>query len=42
MLSPAVGGQVLRAEIGYAGATVLLAGMLAGLYRQGNSARLAP
>jgi O-antigen/teichoic acid export membrane protein len=42
MLSPAVGGQVLRAEIGYAGTTILLAGMLAALYRQGSSTRVAP
>jgi O-antigen/teichoic acid export membrane protein len=41
MVSPAVHGQVLRAEIGYAGATVLLAFTLSVLYRRGTSARLA-
>jgi O-antigen/teichoic acid export membrane protein len=35
MLSPVVGDQLLRAEIGYAGATGLLALALALLYRQG-------
>jgi O-antigen/teichoic acid export membrane protein len=35
MLSPVVGDQLLRAEIGYAGATALLALALALLYRQG-------
>jgi O-antigen/teichoic acid export membrane protein len=34
MLIPAVGEQVLRAEIGYAGATALLAAELTALYRQ--------
>jgi O-antigen/teichoic acid export membrane protein len=42
MLSPVVHGQVWRTEIGYAGATALLALMLAVLYRRGSSARLAP
>ena len=37
MLSPAVGEEVLRAEIGYAGATALLAGFLFVLYRRGAS-----
>jgi O-antigen/teichoic acid export membrane protein len=36
MLSPVVGDQLLRAEIGYAGATGLLALALALLYRQGT------
>jgi O-antigen/teichoic acid export membrane protein len=40
MLIPAVSDQLLRAEIGYAGATGLLALTLAALYRQG-SRRLA-
>lgn len=35
MLLPAVSDQLLRTEIGYAGATALLALMLAGLYRRG-------
>jgi O-antigen/teichoic acid export membrane protein len=34
MLTPAVGEQVLRAEIGYLGATSLLALLLTGLYRR--------
>jgi O-antigen/teichoic acid export membrane protein len=38
MLTPAVGDQLLRAEIGYAGATALLAALLAGLYRRGSGA----
>lgn len=38
MITPAVGNQLLRAEIGYAGATALLAGALAGLYRRGTRA----
>ncbi len=37
MLTPAVGEQVLRAEIGYAGATALLALLLWTLYRQGST-----
>jgi O-antigen/teichoic acid export membrane protein len=36
MLIPAVSDQLLRAEIGYAGATGVLALMLAALYRQGG------
>ncbi len=35
MLSPVVGDQLLRAEVGYAGATALLVLALALLYRQG-------
>jgi hypothetical protein len=35
MFVPAVGEQVLRAEIGYLGATTLLAGLLGVLYRRG-------
>ena len=43
MLSPAVSDELLRTEIGYAGATLLLAGTLALLYRQGSrSAPAAP
>jgi O-antigen/teichoic acid export membrane protein len=42
MVSPLVSGEVWRAEIGYAGATVLLAGMLSLLYRRGSAVRLAP
>jgi O-antigen/teichoic acid export membrane protein len=34
MLTPLVGEQVLRTELGYAGATALLALMLTGLYRR--------
>jgi O-antigen/teichoic acid export membrane protein len=36
MVTPAVGDQLLRAEIGYAGATGLLALTLATLYRRGS------
>jgi O-antigen/teichoic acid export membrane protein len=36
MLSPAVGDELLRTEIGYAGAAGLLAGLLCALYRQGS------
>jgi len=43
MLVPAVSDQVLRVEIGYAGATALLALALAGLYRRGGApAQAAP
>jgi O-antigen/teichoic acid export membrane protein len=38
MVAPVVGDQLLRAEIGYAGATALLASLLAGLYRRGGAA----
>ncbi len=41
MVSPLVKGEVWRAEIGYAGATLLLSIMLGVLYRRGASARLA-
>jgi len=41
MLSPIVDEQVLRTEIGYVGATALLALTLAALYRRGTAARLA-
>ena len=37
MVSPVIGDQLLRAEIGYAGATALLALALALLYRQGTT-----
>ena len=40
MLSGAVADQLLRAEIGYAGATALLAFSLAVLYRRGSAERL--
>ncbi len=36
MLAPLVGEEVLRAEIGYAGATAALAGLLFVLYRRGS------
>jgi O-antigen/teichoic acid export membrane protein len=36
MVIPAVGDQLLRTEIGYLGATALLALMLTALYRRGN------
>ena len=36
MLTPAVSEQLLRTEIGYAGATALLAAALAVLYRGGS------
>jgi O-antigen/teichoic acid export membrane protein len=36
MLTPAVSNQLLRAELGYLGATMLLAGLLLRLYRQGR------
>jgi O-antigen/teichoic acid export membrane protein len=39
MLTPAVGEQLLRAEIGYAGATALLAFTLSSLYRRGSPAK---
>ena len=43
MFVPAVGEQVLRAEIGYLGATTLLAVLLGVLYRRGRIAtRSAP
>jgi O-antigen/teichoic acid export membrane protein len=38
MITPAISGQVLRAEVGYAGATALLALTLAVLYRRGAAA----
>jgi O-antigen/teichoic acid export membrane protein len=41
MLTPLVGEQVLRAEIGYCGATCLLAALLALLYRRSQSAPAA-
>ncbi len=41
MLTPLVGEQVLRAELGYLGATCLLAALLALLYRRGQSAPAA-
>ncbi|HEY4427494.1 MAG TPA: hypothetical protein VGN08_04755 [Solirubrobacteraceae bacterium] len=41
MVSPVLHGEVLRAEVGYAGATALLALTLSMLYRRGTYARLA-
>jgi len=41
MLSSPVGEQLLRVEIGYVGATALLALMLAALYRRGSGANAA-
>jgi O-antigen/teichoic acid export membrane protein len=41
MLSPVVNGPLLRTEVGYVGATALLALMLAWLYRRGTAARVA-
>jgi O-antigen/teichoic acid export membrane protein len=38
MLSPAIGDQLLRTEIGYCGATALLAALLGLVYRAGDSA----
>jgi hypothetical protein len=37
MLSPLVSDQLLRCEIGYAGATALLALLLGALYRRGSA-----
>jgi O-antigen/teichoic acid export membrane protein len=42
MLTPVVGEQVLRAELGYCGATTLLAALLALLYRRGHTDRRYP
>jgi O-antigen/teichoic acid export membrane protein len=42
MLIPAIGDQLLRAELGYAGATALLTAALAVLYRQGTRRRERP
>jgi O-antigen/teichoic acid export membrane protein len=39
LLLPVIHGQVLRAEVGYAGATGLLAALLALLYRAGSAQR---
>jgi len=41
MLSPVISGQVLRAEVGYAGATAMLAVLLAWLYRHSSPAAAA-
>jgi O-antigen/teichoic acid export membrane protein len=41
MISPVIGNEVWRAEAGYAGATAMLALLLAGLYRRGTAARVA-
>ena len=40
MLTPLVSDQLLRCEIGYAGATAVLALALGALYRRGSGARL--
>jgi len=42
MLTPLIGEQLLRAEIGYAGATALLATLLTGLYRRGGRDSVPP
>jgi O-antigen/teichoic acid export membrane protein len=42
MVTPAVGDQLLRTEIGYVGATALLALTLTALYRRGNPRIAAP
>jgi O-antigen/teichoic acid export membrane protein len=42
MVLPAISDQVLRVEIGYAGATALLAAALAALYRRGGQSVTAP
>jgi O-antigen/teichoic acid export membrane protein len=43
MLAPAISDQLLRTEVGYLGATALLAALLAVVYRRGSPARqLAP
>ena len=41
MLAPVVGDQLLRAEVGYAGAAALLCALLAGLYVRGGTAARA-
>jgi O-antigen/teichoic acid export membrane protein len=41
MIAPVVGDQLLRAEIGYAGATALLASALAALYKRGGGGAAA-
>jgi O-antigen/teichoic acid export membrane protein len=41
MFTPAISNQVLRVEVGYAGATALLAAALTLLYRRGTSASAA-
>jgi O-antigen/teichoic acid export membrane protein len=38
MLTPLVGDQLLRAEVGYAGAAALLCGLLGAVYRRGGPA----
>jgi O-antigen/teichoic acid export membrane protein len=42
MVIPAISDQVLRVEIGYAGATALLAAALGALYRRGGQPLTAP
>ena len=42
MVIPAISDQVLRVEIGYAGATALLAAALGALYRRGGQPVTAP
>jgi O-antigen/teichoic acid export membrane protein len=41
MVSPVISDQVLRVEVGYAGATALLAATLAALYRRGGAQPLS-
>jgi O-antigen/teichoic acid export membrane protein len=42
MLAPVVGDQLLRAEIGYSGATAVLMALLLGLYRRGANRDRGP
>ena len=41
MVSPLVDDELLRAEVGYCGAAVLLCALLAAVYRTGRRARRA-
>jgi O-antigen/teichoic acid export membrane protein len=41
MLAPAISDQLLRTEVGYLGATALLAALLAGVYKRGSPRRQA-
>jgi hypothetical protein len=42
MLSPLVDDQLLRAELGYCGATALLCALLATVYRRGSGSVSCP
>jgi O-antigen/teichoic acid export membrane protein len=42
MVLPVVGDELVRAEVGYAGAAALLCGLLYGLYREGPATAAAP